>query len=177
VKAVRVGFISSSPMLGRLGNALLGLLAGALVLAGLSNTASAADTKGLWLTQDKDAVLTIDNCGDQICGRIIWLKDAVDGNGLPNLDKNNPDPAKRTQPICGLVILSELKPSSPDIWEGYIYNPEDGRTYSVNVTALSDNALKIRGYIGLSIFGGSQIWTRVNDHSGDYTDDNCRPQG
>jgi uncharacterized protein (DUF2147 family) len=90
------------------------------------------------------------------------LESATDRSGSLRLDHNNPDPAKQTQRICGLVVIRGLKPSGPDKWDGSVYNPEDGQTYSGNITVLSDKALKVQAYIGLQIFGRSQTWTRVN---------------
>jgi uncharacterized protein (DUF2147 family) len=152
----------------------LGLLAGLLVLAATSPEALAADPRGVWLTEDKDAVLTITNCGDQLCGRIIWLESATDQSGSLRLDHNNPDPAKQTQRICGLVVISGLKSTSPDTWDGYVYNPQDGKTYSGNITILSNKALKVVAYIGLPIFGRSQTWTRVNSPAANEIEYNCR---
>jgi uncharacterized protein (DUF2147 family) len=167
----------SDPMLETLLNSLLGLLAGFLVLTAMSSTALAADLRGVWLTEDKDAALTITNCGGQLCGRIIWLESATDRSGSLRLDQNNPDPAKQTQRVCGLVVISGLKPSGPDTWDGSVYNPQDGQTYSGNVTVLSDKALKVRAYLGLPIFGRSQTWTRVNSPAANDLEYNCRSHG
>jgi uncharacterized protein (DUF2147 family) len=160
--------------IGNVVNSLLRLLAGFLVLAATLPKALAADPRGVWLTEDKDAVLTITNCGDQLCGRIIWLESATDQRGSLRLDQNNPDAAKQTQRICGLVVITGLKPTSPDTWEGYVYNPQDGKTYSGNITILSDKALQVRAYIGLPIFGRSQTWTRVNSPVANKIEYSCR---
>ncbi len=167
----------SDPMLETLLNSLLGLLTGFLVLTAMSSTALAADLQGVWLTEDKDAALTITNCGGQLCGRIIWLESATDRSGSLRLDQNNPDPAKQTQRVCGLVVISGLKPSGPDTWDGSVYNPQDGQTYSGNITVLSDKALKVRAYIGLPIFGRSQTWTRVNSPAANDVEYKCRSHG
>jgi uncharacterized protein (DUF2147 family) len=167
----------SDPMLETLLNSRLGLLTGFLVLTAMSSTALAADLQGVWLTEDKDAALTITNCGGQLCGRIIWLESATDRSGSLRLDQNNPDPAKQTQRVCGLVVISGLKPSGPDTWDGSVYNPQDGQTYSGNITVLSDKALKVRAYIGLPIFGRSQTWTRVNSPAANDIEYNCRSHG
>lgn len=169
-------------MLKSLLNTLLARMTGLLVLAALvlvamSSTALAADPRGVWLTEDKDAALTITNCGDQLCGRIVWLERDTDRSGSLRMDRNNPDPAQQTQRICGMVVMSGLKPSGPDTWEGYVYNPQDGKTYSGNMTALSDEALKLRAYIGLPIFGRSQIWTRVNSAAANSIEYSCRVHG
>jgi uncharacterized protein (DUF2147 family) len=160
-------------MLKNLSNSFLGLL----VLAATSSTALTADLQGTWLTEDKDAALTITNCGGQLCGRIIWLESATDQSGSLRLDQNNPDPAKQTQRICGLVVISGLKPSGPDTWDGSVYNPQDGQTYSGNITVLSEKALEVQAYIGLPIFGRSQTWTRVNSPGTNDIEYKCRSHG
>lgn len=147
-------------------------LTGLLVLAAQWSLALAADPQGVWLTEDKDAALTITTCGSRLCGRIIWLESATGKGGSVRKDQHNPDPAKRTQRICGLLVINDLVSSGPNTWAGNVYNPEDGKTYSGNITVLSDQALKLRAYIGLPIFGRSQTWTRVNNQAANgYT---CR---
>lgn len=148
-----------------------------MVLAATSSTALAADPQGVWLTEDKDAALTITQCGGQLCGRIIWLESATDRSGSPRLDHNNPDPAKQTQQICGLVVITGLKPSGPSTWDGSVYNPQDGNTYSGTITVLSDATLKLRAYIGLPIFGKSQTWTRVDRPAASGIEYKCRSRG
>jgi uncharacterized protein (DUF2147 family) len=159
------------------GNVGAALLTGLLGLAAQSSPALAADPQGVWLTEDKDAALTITTCGAQLCGRIIWLESATDRSGSLRQDQHNPDPAKRAQRICGLVVINDLKPSGPNTWDGNVYNPEDGKTYSGNITVLSDQTLKLRAYIGLPIFGRSQTWTRVNSQAADGIEYNCRSRG
>ncbi len=163
----------SDPM----GKALLNSFLGLLVLAATSSMALAADLQGVWLTEDKDAALTITNCSGQLCGRIVWLESATDQSGSPRLDRKNPDPAKRTHRICGLVVITNLKPSGPDTWEGSVYNPQDGQTYSGEITVLSEKTLEVQAYIGLPIFGRSQIWTRANVSGANDIDYKCRNHG
>jgi len=148
--------------------------AGCLALTGLTGAASAADLQGVWLTADKDAVLRITRCGDRFCGRIIWLENAMDRSGSPRLDQKNPDPARQAQRICGLVVITGLTPAGPDHWDGSVYNPQDGRTYSGGITVLSDESLRVRAYIGLPIFGRSEIWTRVDSSSANDIEYKCR---
>jgi uncharacterized protein (DUF2147 family) len=165
------------PMLKTLPNSLFGLLTAFLVLAATPSPALAADPQGVWLTEDKDAALTITKCNNRLCGRIIWLESATDRSGSPRRDQNNPDPAKQTQPICGLVVITGLEPSGPDTWDGSVYNPQDGKTYSGYITVLSDTTLELRAYIGLPIFGKSQTWTRVDSAAASDIEYNCRRPG
>ena len=52
-------------------------------------------------------------------------------------------------------------------WQnGWLYNPRDGSTYSAEIHALSPSELEVRGYVGVSLLGKSQVWTRVGDDRG-----------
>lgn len=148
-----------------------------MLAAALSSTAQAADPRGTWLTEDKDAALTISSCGARLCGRIIWLESARDRGGALRRDENNPDPGKQSQRICGLVVIKELERSAPNVWAGTVYNPEDGKTYQGSITVLSPDALKVRAYLALPIFGKNQTWTRVSAAAVNALDYNCRSRG
>jgi uncharacterized protein (DUF2147 family) len=147
----------------------------AVVLAAPS--AFATSLLGDWLTEDKDAALRIAACGGSLCGRIIWLESPRDRGGSLRRDDNNPDRAKHGQRICGLVVIRDLKPTGPNTWGGDVYNPQDGKTYRGTITVLSDNALRLRAYIGLPIFGRSQTWTRVTNSVADRMKYNCGVAG
>ena len=67
-------------------------------------------------------------------------------------------------PPCfiGLEILRNFKFDNDDEWEGgKIYDPESGKTYSCNMS-LTGNELKVRGYVGVSLLGRTETWTRTN---------------
>ena len=42
-----------------------------------------------------------------------------------------------------------------------IYNPEDGKEYNCKMTLKDPNTLEVRGYVGISLFGKTQTWTRI----------------
>jgi uncharacterized protein (DUF2147 family) len=47
-------------------------------------------------------------------------------------------------------------------WEnGEIYDPKSGKTYSCVMKLESADKLSIRGYMGISLIGRSEVWTRV----------------
>ena len=99
-----------------------------------------------------------------MCGNIIWLKEPLNDQGGPKTDINNPEPTMQSRPIIGLPLLVDFTAGEEaDVWEsGTIYNPEDGGNYNCTLTLLDSETLKVRGYIGLPLFGTTQIWTRVN---------------
>ncbi|HYD98076.1 MAG TPA: DUF2147 domain-containing protein [Alphaproteobacteria bacterium] len=137
-------------------------LATALAALALPAAAQAPDVFGLWLTESRNAAVDIQPCGASVCGRIAWMTEPNDAAGRPKLDTENPDPAKRGQPLCGLTMIGGFRPGEGGAWqEGWIYNPEDGKTYTAVIQPKSATELALRGYIGLPLFGQSQTWTRL----------------
>ncbi len=64
--------------------------------------------------------------------------------------------------VKGLDILSGFHFDSDKKWEdGTIYNPRDGKTYSCYLKILEDGRLKVRGFVGISIIGKTNYWTRI----------------
>jgi uncharacterized protein (DUF2147 family) len=82
-------------------------------------------------------------------------------NAPSRVDGKNPDHAQRTRSLCNLQIGWNFRLTSPSRAEGgHLYDPESGKTYSGSMTRVGDK-LNLRGYIGLSLFGRSEIWTRA----------------
>lgn len=134
------------------------LLALASVMT-FTSAAQAADTvEGYWLTENKRAVVKITPCADSVCGNIYWIIE-----GGMQFDENNPDESKRSTPMCGLQILGDFEKTGENKWEdGMIYKADDGDMYDANIELQEDGTLRLRGYVGLSLFGKTQIWTRVD---------------
>lgn len=123
----------------------------------------ADDIIGIWLTGGKEpAKIQVYKSGDKFYGKIIWLKTPTD-NGKPKLDTNNPDKAKRSNPVIGLIMLIGFKFDGDDEWKGGdIYDPESGKTYSCYMYLKNMNTLKVRGYVGISFLGRTETWARTN---------------
>lgn len=143
------------------------------VLALLALPAAAATERnadpahGLWLTENQRAIVEIASCGNETCGRTVWVADAVDETGQPKRDRSNPDQVKRDRPICGIELVGGLARAGDGEWQhGWLYNPRDGATYSAELRALSPSELEVRGYVGVSLLGKSQVWTRVSSDRG-----------
>lgn len=118
--------------------------------------------EGLWLTENKRSVIQVRECDQGLCGNVYWIIE----DGMQT-DAKNPDEAKRGAPMCGLPILWDFTKDSETEWEnGKIYKADDGDVYSAEMELLSQDKLKVRGYVGFSFLGKSQEWTRVD--SKDY---------
>lgn len=151
----------------RRGARLLGIIVAGTALLGPAQAADAADPTGVWLVQDAIARVRIEKCGPQradLCGYTVWLPKPLDDQGQPRRDMQNPDPSGKGQPILGHQNLMGLKPTGTNIWEGKVYNVENGRFYDATVTAFPEDPRKlaIRGCM-LGVLCASQIWKRVTD--------------
>lgn len=105
------------------------------------------------------SVIQIYRCGTALCAKLIAIRADAPGH----VDANNPNPALRRRPLCGLTIGTGFEPSGPDRAEhGRLYDPESGKTYTGSMTRDGDK-LKLRGYVGIPLFGRTETWTRAPD--------------
>lgn len=126
---------------------------------------------GLWLVDEKEAVIEIRGCEEGICGRIVWIKDPLDEDGQLRLDKNNPDKSLREREVLGIDILTAAGRGQQDDdakRKGRVYDPKNGKTYKCKIEIEEDGRLKLRGYVVIPLFGRTTRWTRVAElpHSG-----------
>ncbi len=146
---------------------LLILIFGMTTTALMGQSSSEANKiTGVWYTQKKDAKVKIYNCeGDKYCGKIIWTENVENDKPLKK-DENNPDPEKRDRTIKGIDIIKDLAYNASDeAWEGgTIYDPNKGKKYNCYAELVNPDELKVRGYIGVSMFGRSQQWERIKNH-------------
>jgi uncharacterized protein (DUF2147 family) len=140
------------------------LLCAALLLVGQRLPASdSSSPTGLWKNQDASFQIYEEN--GKLHAKIVSLREplAPDGSGRQKEDIHNPDPSKRSRPIVGLVFMTGFTPAGSGKWEnGTIYDPKTGNTYSCNMELEGADTLKVRGYIGISLIGRTQIWKRAN---------------
>lgn len=139
-------------------------LAALACLLVLAFPARAASPVGGWWTEGRNGQVTIEGCGDRLCGKLAALKEPLNAEGQPKRDRNNPDPALRDRPLIGLPLLRGFAPDpdEPNKWSGgTIYDPESGKTYKCTLTLQADGLLEVRGYVGLPLLGRSQTWSPV----------------
>jgi uncharacterized protein (DUF2147 family) len=114
---------------------------------GSSGLALAQDPTGTWMLSDGKITVRVSECADNLCAKLVALKEPLDKQGKPKVDKRNPDPSLRKRPLIGVTVLSKMQPAGENEWEGgTIYNPDDGKTYSASMK-LSGNTMKVKACI------------------------------
>lgn len=112
---------------------------------------------GQWYTEGGKAIFDFYRSDEQYCARLIPLEKPE------MLDSRNPADSLKTRKLFGITSVYGLTyDSKKKQWlNGKIYNPEDGRTYSCYCLLKNgETQLYFRGFLGVSILGGTQTWTR-----------------
>ena len=113
----------------------------------------ASEITGVYWSPRKDAKIEIYTRGHQYFGKFIWL-------AVPRKDIKNPVHALQSRDVIGLELLTGFTYNDGTYGGGEIYDPETGKTYSCKMT-LEGNKLKVRGYIGISLFGRTEYFERI----------------
>ncbi len=122
--------------------------------------ADATSPVGLW--KNEDATFEIFENKGKLSARIVTLTEPKTSEGKEKTDIHNPDPSKRNRPIIGLVFMSGFNRKSDTRWnDGTIYDPKSGSTYSCFMELVSPDRIKVRGFVGISLIGRTEVWTRV----------------
>jgi uncharacterized protein (DUF2147 family) len=127
------------------------------------------DIIGKWWNQEKESQIEIYKAEGKYLGKIVYLKESVypanDPEGMAGktkVDRKNPDVNKRNVSLMDLLILWNFTNTGDNLWEnGFIYDPRNGSTYKCKMTLESPDVLNVKGFIGVSLFGRTNAWTRV----------------
>lgn len=143
------------------------LVQAALLAVAIAQPAAWADDTspvGLWknvddITGKPKAMIRITEEHGALVGRIEKLFRAPDMDQNPKCDKC--EGANKDQPVIGMVFMSGLKKDGSDYSGGEILDPDNGKVYKSKVTLIDGGKkLNVRGYIGVPMFGRSQVWLR-----------------
>jgi len=145
-------------------NVALKLAATAALMAHTGIANAAPKEAGIWYDDTGKGAVKIEACGNKLCGRIYWLKELLNAEGKPLRDKHNPNEGQRNRPICGLQVIGGLTLMDTGEWDsGWIYDPKEGKSYSVAVNMADANTLKVTGYLVMKMMGRTLTWTRAPD--------------
>ena len=117
-----------------------------------------------WVSPKDGWTVKTGPCDGGLCA---WLVDFKlrpnDPPGYQPVDENNPDRKKRTDKMCGHMMMGGFHPSKdPDLtWDGgWIYDPDHGATYSGKITLVDKDTVKLRGFLGISLLGKTLVLRR-----------------
>ena len=122
--------------------------------------AQIADEKilGTYLSPKKNAKILIYKNEGKFFGKFIWLE-------KPDKDTKNPDESLRDREVLGMIFLKDFKSNGNHSWNnGSIYDPESGVTYKSKAWFEENNFTKLylRGFVGFSLLGRTEVFERVN---------------
>lgn len=144
------------------------VLTGFITALFLAHAIAASDTPiGYWKAVDDKSgvvlsIIQIYPAGHTLQGRIAKIMPV---HGQQSTDRCvNCKGARRNQPNLGMTMIWGMQQVSNNEWaRGHVLDPRSGTIYQANMT-LVDNGdkLRLRGYIGLPIFGRSTTWDRAS---------------
>lgn len=116
--------------------------------------AFAASISGNWKTKGGRALVRLNSSGNGYIVKILKKKST--DKGICTKCKGS----MKNRKIVGLPIVSGMKKTGTNEWSGgRILDAENGKYYRCKMT-LKGNKLYVRGYVGISILGRTQTWTR-----------------
>jgi uncharacterized protein (DUF2147 family) len=95
---------------------------------------------GVWLTEEKEGKVRIEQCGDNLCGYSVDAKSNQNGE----------------------QVLINMKPGKDSTWSGRILDPKSGSTYDSTIALKGPDTLRVRGCAFGGMFCGGQTWSRLN---------------
>jgi uncharacterized protein (DUF2147 family) len=101
---------------------------------------SAGTPLGLWMTEEKEGKVRIEQCGVNLCGYSVDAKSNQDGE----------------------QVLINMKPGKDSKWSGRILDPNTGSTYDSTIALKGSDSLRVQGCAFGGMFCGGQTWSRVN---------------
>ncbi|HEY0047103.1 MAG TPA: DUF2147 domain-containing protein [Flavobacterium sp.] len=120
------------------------------------------DVTGKWKTIDDEtgkpiSVVEIYRKNGKIYGRVSDIFDPKSRNKTCE----NCTGEDKGKPFLGLVVLKDLVQDGNEYGDGHILDPKHGKLYKCYINLENENKLKVRGYVGFSLFGRTQYWHRV----------------
>ncbi len=108
-------------------------------------------------TGEVDSVIEVYEKEGKAYAKIIEIKDADRQNSVCEQCEGS----NKNKKILGLNILTGLEKDGKEWSGGTILDPRNGKVYKCYIKLTNKNKLKIRGYIGVSLFGKTAYWYRA----------------
>jgi uncharacterized protein (DUF2147 family) len=95
---------------------------------------------GVWLTEEKEGKVRIEQCGANLCGYSVNARSNQNGE----------------------QVMVNMRPGNDQKWTGRIVDPSTGSTYESTIAMKGADRLRVQGCAFGGMFCGGQTWTRVN---------------
>ncbi len=140
-------------------------IAAALVILAVASVAGAQSSTpvGVWKTVNEkgeaEGLVRIVEVAGELRGTVekVFSPPAPDANPLC-LDCSG---ERKGRPVIGMEILSGLRWDGVQYSGGEILDPDNGKSYRCRMRVVDEGRkLEVRGYIGISLLGRTQVWLR-----------------
>ncbi len=108
---------------------------------------------GVYWSPKKDAKIEIYKKNNEYFGKTIWALEK-------RKDSKNPDASLKERSLLGVDLFTNFTYKDGSYENGKIYDPDSGKTYDCKMS-FDGKRLKARGYIGISLFGRTEIFERI----------------
>ncbi|AWH86183.1 DUF2147 domain-containing protein [Flavobacterium album] len=121
-----------------------------------------AQVTGRWKTVDDEtgeakSIVEIYEKDGKVYGKVVEILNPAKKNATCTKCKG----ADKDKPILGLVIIKGLTKDGDEWTDGDILDPSKGKLYSCTIELDGKDKLNVRGYMGISLLGRTQTWSRV----------------
>jgi uncharacterized protein (DUF2147 family) len=141
------------------------MLATMILLCSVSLALAGGSPVGKWKTIDDEtkkekSIVEVYEANGKIFGRILQLLQEKDG-GASKLCTKCPG-SDLNKPMIGLVFVKDLKADGDEYTGGTILDPNNGKVYKCKMEVIEGGSkMKVRGFLGVSLLGRTQIWHKV----------------
>src|SRR4051794_24688230 len=142
-------------------------ISSALLLPSVASRAAEPSVAGLWEKADSSG-------NPEGWFRIAERNGVYEGQIVRMFPKAGEDPSEwlctkcegeqKNAPVLGITFIKGMQRNGLTYENGSILDPRDGSVYSARMQLSRDGQqLTVRGYLGISLLGQSQVWQRLPD--------------
>ncbi len=133
-----------------------------IFLISIGTSAQSQSVIGKWKTIDDEtgrpiSIVEVFEKNHKIYGKVIEILNPANRKRV--CEKCSGEDSNK--PILGLTVIKGLTKVGEEYTKGKILDPKNGKLYSCYITLENQDKLKVRGYIGISLFGRTQYWYRM----------------
>ncbi len=133
-----------------------------IFLISIGTSAQSQSVIGKWKTIDDEtgrpiSIVEVFEKNHKVYGKVLEILNPANRNRV--CEKCSGEDSNK--PILGLTVIKGLTKVGDEYTKGKILDPKNGKLYSCYITLENQDKLKVRGYIGISLFGRTQYWYRI----------------